>query len=66
MIAGLWMAGMFGPAPALTRVPGPLVPFAGWAIAAAFGACFVVLLAARLRPGLFDRRLRSREDLERH
>lgn len=63
---GFWMAGLFGPAPGSSRLRGPLVEVAGWVIAAFFGACFATLVAARIRPGLFDRRLRSREELDRH
>lgn len=60
------MAGLFGPAPGSLRLPAQFVPIAGWVVVAVFTALLAILVAARINPRLFDTRLRSREELDRH
>lgn len=64
--AGLRMAGLLGPAPGTPRLPAQFVPIAGWVVVVVFTSFLAILVAARINPRLFDRRLRSREELDRH
>ncbi len=60
------MAGLFGPAPGTPRQPARFVPIVGWVVVVVFTSFLAILVAAHINPRLFDRRLRSREELDRH